>query len=76
MQKNLKEELLNTINNTKNLKLDLLNGIVLDLTFDNQINAYRGYSEELELSVGIWEIKTLYKIATEKINNCKLIMEE
>lgn len=76
MQKNLKEELLNTINNTKNLKLDLLNGIVLDLTFDNQINAYRGYSEELELSVGIWEIKALYKIATEKINNCKLIMEE
>lgn len=76
MQKNLLKELENTINNTKNLKLDLLNGIVLDLTYDNQINAYRGYSEELELSVGIWEIETLYKIATEKINNCKLIMEE
>lgn len=72
----MKEKLENIINNKKNLKLDLENGVILDLTYENEIDAYRGYSKELDLEIGIWKIKTLYKIATEKNWGCKLIMED
>ena len=72
----MKEKLENIINNKKNLKLDLENGVILDLTYDNEIDAYRGYLKELNLEIGIWKIKTLYQITTEKDWCCKLIMEE
>lgn len=72
----MKEKLENIINNKKNLKLDLENGVILDLIYDNKIDAYRGYSKELDLEIGIWKIKTLYQIATEKDWGCKLIMED
>ena len=68
--------LMEKIKNKQKLKLDLENGVILDLTYDNEISACRGYSEELELDLGIWQTETLIKIATEKDWGCKLIMED
>ena len=40
--KNLQE----VINNKQPLKIDLENGVILDLIYDNEIEAYRGYWKE------------------------------
>jgi hypothetical protein len=55
------------------LKFDLKNGVILDLTFDNKIDAYRGYWKEEDMGVGIWKKETLIEIATGRIDNVKLI---
>lgn len=68
--------LMEKIKNKQKLKLDLENGIILDLNWDKEINAYRGYSNKIETEVGIWLPETLIKIATEKDWGCKLIMED
>lgn len=73
MQKNLQEKLEEKIKNKEPLKLDLLNGVILDLTYDEKIKDYRGYWKEEKMGVSIWKIETLYKIATKEIDNVKLI---
>ena len=70
---NYSNMLIMKIKNKEPLKLDLLNEVILDLTFDNKIDAYRGYWKEEEMGVGIWKIETLLKIATQEINNVKLV---
>ena len=69
-----KEDFLNHLKKAKNIKIDLLNGIVLDLKFDKELKMFKGYSNEIKCKIGIWSAKTLYQIATENWN-CKLIME-
>lgn len=56
--------LLEKIKNNEPLKIDLKNGVILDLEFDNKIDAYRGYWKEEDMGVGIWTKKTLTEIAT------------
>lgn len=73
MQKNLQEKLEEKIKNKENLKVDLLNGVVLDLYYDEKIKDYRGYWKEENMNVGIWKIETLYKIATHEIDNVELL---
>ena len=68
--------LMEKIKNKQKLKLDLENGIILDLIWKEDIKAYQGYSSEIEMEVGLWLPETLIKIATEKNWGCKLIMEE
>lgn len=68
--------LMEKIKNKQKLKLDLENGIILDLNFDKDKQAYIGYSPEIEMEVGLWLPETLIKIATEKNWGCKLIMED
>lgn len=69
-----KEDFLNHLKKAKNIKIGLLNGIVLDLKFDKELKMFKGYSNEIKCEIGIWSAKTLYQIATENWN-CKLIME-
>jgi hypothetical protein len=64
--------LMEKIKNKDSLKIDLLNGIELELNYDNKINAYRGYWKKEDIRVGIWEIDTLIKIATHEIDNVEL----
>ena len=73
MQKNLQKEFLTKIENKEPLKIDLENGVILDLTFDDKVDAYRGYWKEENMGVGIWKIETLYKIATGEIDNVHLV---
>lgn len=70
--KNYLNMLMEKIKNKNLLKIDLLNGIVLELNYDNEINAYRGYWKEEDIRVGIWKIETLIKIATHEIDNVEL----
>lgn len=70
--KNYLNMLMEKIKNKDSLKIDLLNGIILELNYDNEINAYRGYWKEEDIRVGIWEIDTLIKIATHEIDNVEL----
>lgn len=73
MQKMSKEDFLNLLKKNKNLKLDLENGIVLDLKYDKDLKAYKSYVDDLDM--GIWKIKTLYRIVTEDWG-CNLVLEE
>lgn len=68
--------LMEKIKNKQKLKLDLENGIILDLIWKEDIKAYQSYSSEIEMEVGLWLPETLIKIATEKDWGCKLIMED
>lgn len=61
----MKDKFLEKIKNKENLLLDLKNGITIELTFDKEIEAYRGYAKELDTKIGIWTIKTLYEIEKE-----------
>ena len=65
--------LMEKIKNNEPLKIDLLNGVILDLTFDDKVDAYRGYWKEEDMGVGIWKKETLIEIATGKINNVLLV---
>ena len=57
----------------KELQLDLQNGVILDLIYDNEIKAYRGYWEEEKIYLGIWEIPFLAEIIVGKIEGINLI---
>lgn len=70
-----KEDFLNQLKKANKIKIDLLNGIVIDLKFDKELKMFRGYSEALKCEIGNWSAKTLYEIANENWNY-KLIMEE
>ena len=47
----------------KNMKIDLGDNQELILKWDNEISNYRGYSESLDIEVGIWYLEYLLKIA-------------
>lgn len=68
--------LMEKIKNKQKLKLDLGNGIILDLVWNKDKKAYIGYSPEIEMKIGLWLPETLIKISTEKNWSCKLLMEE
>lgn len=65
--------LMEKIKNKELLKLDLLNEVILELTYDADIKAYRGYWREEDIKIGIFEKETLIKIATNEYDNVKII---
>ena len=65
--------LMEKIKNNYPLKIDLKNGVIIELTYDNKLNFYRGYWKEENIGVGIWKKETLIQIATGQIDNIKLI---
>lgn len=52
--------------NHKNLKLDLGDNQELILKWEDEISNYRGYSEKLDVEIGIWDLKYLLEIANGK----------
>ena len=72
----MKEDFMKNLKTAKKIKIDLENGIILDLKWRDDIKAYQGYSPEIDVEVGIWKPKTLYQIATEPGWGCKLILED
>ena len=58
----------------ENLLLDLKNGITIELTFDNDLEAYRGYAKEINIKLGIWTIKTLYQIFNKEYGEMEFIL--
>lgn len=58
----MKEKFLEKLKNKEELSIKLDEDTKVQLTFDEEINAYRGYIKELDMKIGIWEIKTLYEM--------------
>lgn len=58
----MKEKFLEKLKNKEELSIKLDEETKVQLTFDEEINAYRGYIKELDMKIGIWEIKTLYEM--------------
>ena len=58
----MKEKFLEKLKNKEELSIKLDQDTKVQLTFDEEINAYRGYIKELDMKIGIWEIKTLYEM--------------
>lgn len=69
----MKEDFLKVLK-TKKMKVDLLNGVVLELNYDKDLKAFRGYWKEENINVGIWKLQTLFDIYTKKINTLELIV--
>lgn len=65
--------LMDRIKNNNDLKVDLENGVILKLSYDKDIKAYRGYWEEENIYIGIWTKKTLIEIITGEIPGVKLL---
>jgi hypothetical protein len=61
------------IKNKEPIKLDLLNGVILELTYDREIKAYRGYWREEDIQIGIWELKTLAEIISGETKELKIL---
>jgi hypothetical protein len=68
--KNLQE----VINNKQPLKIDLENGVILDLIYDNEIEAYRGYWKEEDMYIGIWTMETFSMILSGEIQGIKILL--
>lgn len=73
-QEKFMKDLEDKIKNKKPFKIDLKNGVILDLKYDNSINAYRGYWKEYNMLVGIWDKETFSKILSGEIDNVELIL--
>ena len=58
----MKEKFLEKLKNKEELSIKLDEDTKVQLTFDEEINAYRGYIKELDMRIGIWEIKTLFEM--------------
>jgi hypothetical protein len=54
----------------KDLLLDLGDGVILILKWDNEISNYRGYNDDLP--VGIWHLETLLQIINGEIEDSYL----
>lgn len=65
--------LMEKIKNNLPIILDLKNGILLELNYDSEIQAYRGYWKEEDMYVGIFEKSTLIKIITKEYDNVELL---
>ena len=69
----MKEDFLKVLK-TKKMKVDLLNGVILELNYDKELKAFRGYWKEENINVGIWKLQTLFDIYTKKINTMELVI--
>lgn len=71
------KELLNLfVEKTRNkqpLKLDLKNGVILDLIYDEEIKNYRGYWKEENMWLGIWDIEFLTNCILEDYKEIEII---
>lgn len=71
-------ELLNTfVERTKNkqsFKIDLKNGVILDLIYDEEIKNYRGWMTEENICIGIWDIEFLTNCILEDYKDFEIIL--
>lgn len=59
----------------KPFKIDLKNGVILDMIYDEEVENYRAYMTEENICVGIWEIKFMLEcLADENYNEFEIIL--
>lgn len=74
MQNEYIKKYVETTRNKKPMKLNLNNGVILNLEYDYEIQAYRGYWEEEKKYIGIWFIKDLTNFICDADLNISVIL--
>lgn len=61
--------------NKKPFKIDLKNGVILDLIYDEEVQNYRGWMTEENVCIGIWDIKFMLEcLADENYDEFEIIL--
>ena len=73
-QKDYINKYLETTKNKQPFKLNLKNGVILDLVYDEEIKNYRGFWEEENIWIGIWDIKFMLNCLLENYDGFEIIL--
>lgn len=73
-QEEFMKNLWKKINNKEPFRIDLKNGVILNLNYDSKIDAYRGHWVEENMEVGIWTKKTFSMILSGEIKNVEILL--
>ena len=73
-QKEYYEKLKNMIINNMPIKVDLHNGVILDLTFEYSTGLYRAYWKEENLDMGTWNKKVLIQILNGEVPDTEILI--
>ena len=68
------KKLKNMILNNKDIKLDLKNGVILDLVYEEDFKSYRAFWKEENKEVGISSKKVIVQIFNGEVPNVELII--
>ena len=68
------KKLKNMIINNEDIKVDLKNGVVLDLTYEEETGLYRAYWKEENINMGTWEKKVLVQILNGEVPDVELLV--
>lgn len=68
------KKLKNTIINNEDIKVDLKNGVILDLTYEKETGLYRAYWKEMNLDMGTWTKKVLVQILNGEVPDVELLV--
>lgn len=73
-QKECLTMLMEKIKNNENVRVDLKNGVILELQHDKEIGKYRGYWKEENMYIGIWEKKPLVQALNGETDEYEVIL--
>lgn len=73
-QKECYNMLMEKIRNNENVRVDLKNGVILNLIYDTEIKKYRGYWKEQDMYIGIWEKKPLVQALNGETDEYEVIL--
>ena len=68
------EKFLDITKNKQPFKIDLKNGVVLDIIYDDEIKNYIGWMKEENVCIGTWDIEFLYKCILEDYEEFEIIL--
>lgn len=73
-QKELLDIFVERTKNKQPFKIDLKNGVILDLIYDDEIKNYRGWMTEENICIGIWDIEFLTNCILEDYKEFQIIL--
>lgn len=69
------KKFVNITQNKEPFKIDLKNGVILDMIYDEEVENYRAYMKEENVCVGIWDIKFILEcLADENYDEFEIIL--
>lgn len=73
-QKDYVEKYLETTKNKQPFKIDLKNGVILDMIYDDEVKNYRAWMTEENVCVGIWDMEFMYKCLLEDYDEFEILV--
>ena len=68
------KKLKNMIINNEDIKVDLKNGVILDLTYEEETGLYRAYWKEENINMGTWNKKVLVQILNGEVPDVEILV--